>query len=174
MKLFTLLAPAFVFLSYAAAQVTTVTPTTPTSCTPTATGALKPRSTGPPIIALDGWAAGSYLQKAQDSNAAILGPASTRGWYLPGGAIRLIYWNVPWGCDPYLFLNTKPAETSYKPLAFEVVGTKFDWGYSGPNNTVSTNGFNTFVTCSNGALYLQTGSDLPSGNCTTTRLKIAQ
>jgi hypothetical protein len=27
----------------------------------------QPRSTGPPIVALDGWAAGSYLQKAQNS-----------------------------------------------------------------------------------------------------------
>ncbi|CEL60601.1 hypothetical protein RSOLAG1IB_03839 [Rhizoctonia solani AG-1 IB] len=174
MRLVTFLTPTLAFLSCVAAQVTTATPAVPTGCTPTATGALKPRSTGPPIVALDGWAAGSYLQKAQNSDAAILGPSSSRGWYLPSGAIRLIYWGAPWGCDPYLYLNTKLTETSYKPLAFEAVGTKFDWDYNGPNRTVSTNGFNTFVTCSDGALYLQTGSDLPSGNCTTTRLKIDQ
>ncbi|CAE6356990.1 unnamed protein product [Rhizoctonia solani] len=174
MRLTTLLTPAFVFLSYVAAQTTTVAPPVTTGCAPTATGALKPRSTGPPIVALDGWAKGSYLQKAQGSDAAILGPASTRGWYITSGAIRLIYWAVPWGCDPYLILNIKPATTSYKPLAFEVVGTKFDWGFNGSNNTITSNGSNIFITCSDGALYFQTGSDFPSGNCTTTRLKIDQ
>ncbi|CAE6444825.1 unnamed protein product [Rhizoctonia solani] len=153
----------------------TVAPTIITSCAPSvARAALQPRSTGPPIVALDGWAAGSYLQKASGSDAAILGSASSRGWFLTAGSIRLIYWGSS-SCAPYLFLNIKTAGTSYKPLAFEASGTTFDWSFSGSNGTLSTpSGFNTFVTCSGGALYLQTGTDLPSGNCTTTRLKISQ
>ncbi|CAE6468671.1 unnamed protein product [Rhizoctonia solani] len=107
-------------------------------------------------------------------NAAVLGSASSKGWFLTAGSIRLIYWSSP-SCAPYLYLNIKTAETSYKPLAFETTGTTLDWSFNGSNNTISTpSGLNTFVTCSGGTLYLQTGTDSPSGNCTTTRLKIGQ
>ncbi|CAE6420149.1 unnamed protein product [Rhizoctonia solani] len=131
----------------------------------------QPRATGPPIVALDGWAAGSYLQKSSSSDAATL-VSSSGGRFLTAGSIRLIYWTSS-NCAPYLFLNIKAAETSYKPLAFELTGTTFDWNFNGSNSTISTpNGSNIFVACSSGALYLQTGTDFPSGNCTTTRLKI--
>ncbi|KAH7339932.1 hypothetical protein B0J17DRAFT_657343 [Rhizoctonia solani] len=159
----------------ATTRAVTPTATTTRACPPNAVrAALQPRATGPPIVALDGWAAGSYLQKAPSSDSAILGPASSKGWFLTGGSIRLINWDLT-SCYLFLYLNTKSAETSYKPLAFEGVGTAFDWSFNGPNGTLSTpSGFNTFVTCPGGALYLQTGSDLPSGNCTTTRLKVGQ
>ncbi|CAE6420161.1 unnamed protein product [Rhizoctonia solani] len=125
------------------------------------------------ILALDGWTAGSYVQKALDSDAAILGPASTKGQFVTGenSSIRMIsgYYGQ---CLNFPYLNVKSAETSYKPLAFEAIGTSLDWSFNGTDNTLNTpKGFNTFVTCSDGALYLQTGTDFPSGNCTTTRLK---
>ncbi|CAE6451888.1 unnamed protein product [Rhizoctonia solani] len=150
-----------------------ITTTTSTSCTPSPRGALQPRATGPPIAALDGWVAGSYLQKDRNSDAAILGSFSTRGWLVGSGNLRLI--NYSGTCILFLYLNILPAETSYKPLAFQETGTTFNWGFNGPNSTLSTSdGFNTFVACSGGALYLQTGSDVPSGNCTTTRLQLGQ
>ncbi|KAF8684056.1 hypothetical protein RHS04_01512 [Rhizoctonia solani] len=152
--------------------ITTTTTNSP-SCTPSPRGALQPRATGPPIAALDGWAAGSYLQKDRNSDAAILGSFSTRGWLIGSGSLRLI--NYSGTCILFLYLNILPAATSYKPLAFQQTGTTFNWGFNGPNSTLSTSdGFNTFVTCSGGALYLQTGTDVPSGSCTTTRLQIGQ
>ncbi|CAE6357023.1 unnamed protein product [Rhizoctonia solani] len=152
--------------------ITTTTTNSP-SCTPSPRGALQPRATGPPIAALDGWAAGSYLQKDRNSDAAILGSFSTRGWLIGSGSLRLI--NYSGTCILFLYLNILPSATSYKPLAFQQSGTTFNWGFNGPNSTLSTSdGFNTFVTCSGGALYLQTGTDVPSGNCTTTRLQIGQ
>ncbi|KAJ1304896.1 hypothetical protein OPQ81_006030 [Rhizoctonia solani] len=138
-----------------------------------APGTLQHRATDSQhtIAALDGWAAGSFLQRASGSRAPTLGSSSWREWFLTNGSIRLVNLNWSPQCVSYLYLNTKAAETSYKPLAFEAVGTTLDWSFNGPNGTLSTSeGFNTFVTCSDGALYLQTGSDVPSGNCTTTRL----
>lgn len=149
---------------------TTVTSVTPSSsCVPSPPwAALKPRSTGPPIIALDGWAAGSYLQKS-GTDAATLGPSSSRGWFVTALSIRLIY-----SCPSFLYFNIHEAATSYKPLAFEATGTTFTWTFSGSEQVIgTTDGANTFVACSNGDLFLQTGTDFPSGNCTTTRLRIA-
>ncbi|KAF8598425.1 hypothetical protein BDV93DRAFT_512531 [Ceratobasidium sp. AG-I] len=73
--------------------------------------ALEPRSTGPPIRALDGWAAGLYLQRGNNSTATI-GPALTRGWFFVGSTIRLIN-TCPW------YFNIHEASTSYKPSAAE-------------------------------------------------------
>ncbi|KAH7334056.1 hypothetical protein B0J17DRAFT_771128 [Rhizoctonia solani] len=138
-----------------------------------ARAALQRRAAEVPIdiIALDGWAAGSYLQKASDSNAAILGKFT---WMLfsQGESVRLRNPNIS-KCVSFLNLTTKIAETSYKPLVLGAVDTIINWNFNGPNSTLSTStGFNNFVACSDGGLYLQTGSDLPSGNCTTTRLQM--
>ncbi|KAF8745800.1 hypothetical protein RHS02_01092, partial [Rhizoctonia solani] len=150
--------------------------TPPAGCIPSATvHAPKPRATGSEIsvVALDGWAAGSYLQKAQDSDAAILGPASTKGTFLAGRGIRLID-PSPSSCTPYLYFNVKEATTTYKPLKFESTGTTLSWIFSGPDNTLNpTTGKDTFIVCSDGAFYFQpTDLSTPSGNCTITRLKI--
>ncbi|CAE6451904.1 unnamed protein product, partial [Rhizoctonia solani] len=153
-----------------------ITQAPPAGCTPSVTArALQPRVTGVSIIALDGWAAGSYLQKAQDSDAAILGPASTKGSFLTDRGIRLIDPN-PSSCTPFLYFNVKEAPTTYKPLKFESTGTTLSWVFGSSNNTLNpTTGVDTFIICSNGAFYFQptsTESNIPSGNCTTTRLKI--
>ncbi|CAE6444815.1 unnamed protein product [Rhizoctonia solani] len=153
----------------------TFTPVPATASGTTNTARTEPQlqATGRPILALDGWAAGSYIQKASINDVAILGPAPTRAQFVTGesSSIRLTSW-ISGQCVSFPYLNVKSAETSYKPLAFEAVGTTLDWSFNGPNNTLNTpRGFNTFVACSDGALYLQTGTDLPSGNCTTTRLK---
>ncbi|KAF8598424.1 hypothetical protein BDV93DRAFT_609868 [Ceratobasidium sp. AG-I] len=145
------------------------TATTGTGCVPSPPwGALKPRSTGPPIRALDGWAAGSFLQKDAGSSAAKLGPSSSRGWFVTATSIRLVYI-----CPSFLYLNILEASTSYKPLAFEATGVTFSWTFSSTDGTIgTTTGAHSFVACSTGDLYLQTGSDLPQGNCTTTRLTL--
>ncbi|KAH7339933.1 hypothetical protein B0J17DRAFT_627939 [Rhizoctonia solani] len=129
----------------------------------TVRAALQRRATEIPvdIMALDGWAAGSYLQKASENDAAILGQR-TWGLFSQGESIHLMN-NNPGKCIGFLNLTTKPAETSYKPLALEAADTMLGWNSNGPSNTLST---------SSGDLYLQTGSDLPNGNCTTTRLQL--
>ncbi|CAE6481281.1 unnamed protein product [Rhizoctonia solani] len=132
---------------------------------------LQRRATEIPIgiVALDGWAAGSYLQKASDSDAAILG--GPRLVFSQAESIRLMY-NNPGKCVGFLNLNPRAAETSYKPLVLEAADPVLEWSFNGPNSTLSTpTGLSTFVACSGGSVYLQTGSDLPSGNCTTTRLQ---
>ncbi|KAG9090535.1 hypothetical protein FS749_000469 [Ceratobasidium sp. UAMH 11750] len=146
---------------------TTVTPTTPiNTCGPSVVaGALLPRASGPPIHALDGWAKDTWLQKSKTSSNAILGPASSKGWYLPSSTIRLIYGI----CPQFLYLNVLNASTSYKPMSFDIAAKTSNWNYGG-DGTLTINGTNTFITCSDGALYFQTGKDLPAGNCTTTRL----
>ncbi|KAG8795257.1 hypothetical protein FRC12_016604 [Ceratobasidium sp. 428] len=150
--------------------VPTTTPVpTPTTTTPSGTAcALMPRSTGPPIHALDGWAKNTWLQKSKTSNDAVLGPAISKGWFLPGNTLRLIYGSS--NCDPWRYCNVLDASTSYKPLSFDSTPKTSNWGYSGPDGTLTINGTNSFIACDNGALYFQTGKDFPAGNCTTTRL----
>ncbi|KAG8793208.1 hypothetical protein FRC12_003498 [Ceratobasidium sp. 428] len=152
----------------------TPTPTTTSTTTPTSicgpfrvAGALMPRTTGPPIHALDGWAKNTWLQVSKTSSAATLGPASSRGWFLPNGIIRLI----GWGCPQFTYFNILDASTSYKPMSFDDTIKTSTWSYGG-DGTLTFNGTNKFISCDNGALYFQTGKDFPSGNCTTTRLTI--
>ncbi|KAF8745803.1 hypothetical protein RHS02_01091, partial [Rhizoctonia solani] len=148
-------------------------------CTPTGTitaGALQPRATSISLVAIDGWAAGSYLQKAQGSNAATLGPASTKGLFLADRGIRWIDPNTT-SCTPFLYFNIDPIGTDNWPLLFEPTGTTLGWNFYDPDDTLSSSGskgINKFVACSNGTLYFQWGPNLPSGNCTVTRLKIGQ
>ncbi|KAG8749665.1 hypothetical protein FRC12_013293 [Ceratobasidium sp. 428] len=151
-----------------APTVTATTPTaTSTSCVASkVAGALMPRSSGPPIHALDGWAKGTWLQKSKTSSDAILGSENSKGWYLPAETIRLIYGT----CPQFLYLNVLDANTSYKPLSFDINVKTTDWNYSGADWAISRSGNTTFITCDTGALYFQTGTDFPKGNCTTTRL----
>ncbi|ELU40948.1 fungal cellulose binding domain-containing protein [Rhizoctonia solani AG-1 IA] len=138
--------------------ITTTTTNSP-SCTPSPRGALQPRATGPPIAALDGWAAGSYLQKDRNSKRMV-----NRKW-------KPSFDQLFWYMHIVPVLEHPPCSNILQTQS----GTTFNWGFNGPNSTLSTSdGFNTFVTCSGGALYLQTGTDVPSGNCTTTRLQIGQ
>ncbi|KAG8730474.1 hypothetical protein FRC12_020255 [Ceratobasidium sp. 428] len=154
--------------STSAPTVTSTTATaTSTGCVASkVAGALMPRSSGPPIHALDGWAKGTWLQKSKTSSDAILGPNSSKGWFLPAGTIRLIYGT----CPQFLYLNVLDAKTSYKPLSFDNNVKTTDWNYSGADGAISRSGNTTFIACDTGALYFQTGKDFPKGNCTTTRL----
>ncbi|CEL60602.1 hypothetical protein RSOLAG1IB_03840 [Rhizoctonia solani AG-1 IB] len=151
-----------------------ITQAPPPGCTPSVTArALQPRVTGVSLIALDGWAAGSYLQKSRSGDAGTLGPASTKGSFLTERGIRLIDPN-PTSCTPYLYFNVNAASTNYKPVQFESTGRTLSWVFDGPDNTLRPiTGVDTFIICSDGALYFRpVGSDVPSGNCTVTRLKI--
>ncbi|QRV83107.1 Fungal cellulose binding domain protein [Ceratobasidium sp. AG-Ba] len=146
---------------------TTTTTATSTGCVASnAAGALMPRASGPPIHALDGWAKDTWLQKSKTSSNAILGPAISKGWYLPASTIRLIYGT----CPQFLYLNLVDASTSYKPLSFDISAKTTNWNYVGADWAISLNGSTAFITCDTGALYFQTGTELPPGNCTTTRL----
>ncbi|KAG8793659.1 hypothetical protein FRC12_002063 [Ceratobasidium sp. 428] len=138
----------------------------PVAPTPRA-AALQPRASGPPIHALDGWAKNTWLQKSKTTNDAVLGPASSKGYFLPmGNSIRLISGG---SVTQFPSFNVLDAPTSYKPLSFDNVTKTSNWSYGG-DGTLTINGVNTFVACDNGALFFQTGKALPTGNCTTTRL----
>ncbi|CAE7202110.1 unnamed protein product [Rhizoctonia solani] len=97
------------------ATVTQVPTSTITSGAPSTTQATSQlTATGTPILALDGWAAGSYLQKASSNDAAILGPVPSRARFNLGDSIRLVDW-ISGQCASFPYLNVKTAETSYKP-----------------------------------------------------------
>ncbi|QRV79780.1 Fungal cellulose binding domain protein [Ceratobasidium sp. AG-Ba] len=139
-----------------------------TSCPTGVAAAILPRSSGPPIHALDGWAKNTWLQQSKTSSSAILGPADSKGWFLPlGGTIRLIQGAC---VSLYPSLNVQDAATSYKPLTFDVIPKTKSWTYAGGDSTLTLNGTNVFIACADGSLYFQTGKDFPAGNCTATRL----
>ncbi|KAH7090606.1 hypothetical protein FB567DRAFT_520239 [Paraphoma chrysanthemicola] len=148
----TLLAP-FLFL----AQTTLAAPTTSPRAAAAATIG-KIRGVRDPIYHL-------YLQ-ANSKNASIpvLGPEAAADEFTIGGTIQSRKTNQ--------YLNIQTASTSYKPLKWEATGSTTAWGLEG-DTIITVQGssygrqLNWLVCKSSDAgyydLYLQTGSDTPSG-----------
>ncbi|OAL50048.1 hypothetical protein IQ07DRAFT_587728 [Pyrenochaeta sp. DS3sAY3a] len=106
-----------------------------------------------------------YLQ-ANSKNASIpvLGPENAADEFTIGGTIQ--------SKKTGKYLNIQTTTTSYKPLAWEAEGVTTAWGLEGDTIiTVQTSSYGrqlNFLVCKSSDsgyydLYLQTGSDTPSG-----------
>ncbi|KAF2800713.1 hypothetical protein K505DRAFT_403835 [Melanomma pulvis-pyrius CBS 109.77] len=130
--------------------------------TPAPAGALatvgKIRGVSTPIYHL-------YLQaNAKNTSIPVLGPEASAEDFTIGATIQ--------SKQTARFLNIVAASTSYKPLVFEAAGTTTAWGLEG-DTIITTTGSSfgrqlNFLACKSADstyydLYLQTGSDTPSG-----------
>ncbi|KAL6711361.1 hypothetical protein ACN47E_005892 [Coniothyrium glycines] len=106
-----------------------------------------------------------YLQ-ASSTNASqpVLGPEASADEFTIGGTIQ--------SKKTGRYLNIQTASTSYKPLAWGTSGSTTAWGLEGDTIiTVQGSSYGrqlNFLACTasgggNYELYLQTGSDVPSG-----------
>ncbi|KAF3939201.1 hypothetical protein ABW19_dt0204285 [Dactylella cylindrospora] len=152
--------------SRATTSTSTVSRTTTSSTT---TPVVSTTSSGPAPsgTAIRGVTAPVYHKYLQNSNGvAILGPeASQAKFIISGGTIRIS------GADLYLNIDTS-ATTSYKALSFGATPNFSNWGLEG--DTIITTQSSVFgrqlnyVVCGpvdndSYVVYLQTGSQLPSG-----------
>ncbi|QRW21793.1 Fungal cellulose binding domain protein [Rhizoctonia solani] len=144
-------------------------------CTPTGTitaGALQPRATSISLVAMTDGQQDPIFRKLK---AVTLRPLDLR--QRKGCSLQIEAYPNPTSCTPFLYFNIDPIGTDNWPLLFESTGTTLGWNFYDPDDTLSSSGskgINKFVACSNGTLYFQWGPNLPSGNCTVTRLKIGQ
>lgn len=99
----------------------------------------------------------------------MLAAESTAGSFVISGSISLV------SSSPTLYLNVLSATTSYKPLAFNTTATTTKWGLEG-DTIITTNSSPwgrqlNFLACATSGgkydVYLQTGSDVPSGRTCT-------
>ncbi|ENI10898.1 hypothetical protein COCC4DRAFT_122353 [Bipolaris maydis ATCC 48331] len=101
-----------------------------------------------------------YLQASpKNSSKPVLGPESAAEEFTIGGTIQSKKTNQ--------FLNIATASTSYKPLVWGAKGDTTAWGLEG-DTIITTQGKLNFLACNSADagyydLFLQTGSDAPSG-----------
>ncbi|OCL14812.1 hypothetical protein AOQ84DRAFT_425915 [Glonium stellatum] len=107
-----------------------------------------------------------YLQALPSSaSTPVLGPAASGEYFTIGSTIQ--------STNTSNYLNIGTASTSYKPLSFSKTSNTTAWALEGDTiitATASTYGRQlNFVACqlTGGyySIYLQTGSDVPSGTC---------
>ncbi|CAI6261956.1 unnamed protein product [Periconia digitata] len=106
-----------------------------------------------------------YLQSnPSNSSIPVLGPESNADEFTIGGTIQ--------SKKTSLFLNIAEASTSYKPLSWGASGSTTAWGLEGDTIiTVQGSSYGrqlNFLACASSSagyydLFLQTGSDQPSG-----------
>ncbi|PVG04888.1 hypothetical protein CPB86DRAFT_803597 [Serendipita vermifera] len=151
---------------------TTRTSTTSTSTAPTTTvtggqstnpsDGKQIRTVVPPVYHL-------YLQLI--NGKPLLGPEATSGYFVYGTTVALVMAD-----KSKLYLNVDTSvSTSYKPLSFSTTATTTNWNMSG--DTFRVGNTQNFVVCSisgssNYELWLQTGSDMPSGRSCTNYVTI--
>ena len=95
----------------------------------------------------------------------MLGPEASSGYFTIGSTISL---GGAEGGTLYLNLNSS-GTTSYKPLSLDAVATTTDWGLEGDTIITTDPRQLNFLACAtNDAsfydVYLQTGSDTPTGD----------
>ncbi|PVI06040.1 hypothetical protein DM02DRAFT_683023 [Periconia macrospinosa] len=146
-------------LTLQAALSAPLTPKATTSTTAAAATVGKIRGVREPIYHL-------YLQSnPSNSSIPVLGPETAADEFTIGGTIQ--------SKKTGLYLNVnKAASTSYKPLSWGATGSTTAWGLEGDTIiTVQGSEFGrqlNFLACASSSsgyydLYLQTGSDQPSG-----------
>ncbi|KAG8763723.1 hypothetical protein FRC12_008432 [Ceratobasidium sp. 428] len=146
--------------SRSTAGVTTKPAGTTTTLAAAATG-TQIRSVQDPIYHL-------YLQNS--GGVPVLASEATSARFVISGSIALV------SSSPTQYLNIQSATTSYKPLTFNSTATTTGWGLEG-DTIITTNSspwgrqlnFLACATSTKGAykVYLQTGSDVPSGQTCT-------
>ncbi|KAF8602401.1 hypothetical protein BDV93DRAFT_607609 [Ceratobasidium sp. AG-I] len=109
-----------------------------------------------------------YLQNS--GGTPVLAAESTAASFVISGSISLV------SSSPTVYLNVLSASTSYKPLAFNSTATTTNWGLEGDTIITTTSSpwgrqlnFLACATSTTGKydVYLQTGSDVPSGRTCT-------
>ncbi|KAI0785609.1 hypothetical protein C8Q75DRAFT_322050 [Abortiporus biennis] len=140
----------------------------PTSSIPATTTSTGATPTGTQIRADQDPVYHFYLQ--ENAGQLMLGPESSSGYFtISGGTITL---NNSNGTN--LFINVQEsASTSFKPLTLDTTATTTDWGLEGDTIITTAPRQLNFLTCSSTTtegywdVYLQEGSDVPSGQTCT-------
>ncbi|KAG8870651.1 hypothetical protein FRB97_009578 [Tulasnella sp. 331] len=133
----------------------------------------------PPIVAITTGTAVEGLElSSAGGSAALAATGYHQGWGFSNGGVGVFD-----GCH-YLWLNIGESTASYKPLSFALddqLSTNWSGGSTSPlvaGATTEYQATSTFLACQSAVagqwtLYLQTGSDVPSGlECVDTQLEL--
>ncbi|KAG9032153.1 hypothetical protein FRB95_001860 [Tulasnella sp. JGI-2019a] len=132
--------------------------------------------TGPPIVAVSSSSAINGLQVTTATTQPSLVADGFKGGYsFSNGGIGALD-----RCHAF-YLNIIPSDTSYKPLWWQFDNQVTNTWSAGPSQLIATTGASAtskFIACGSAKggwfLYLQTGTDLPSGvRCYETQLQVA-